>query len=289
MRSIVAVFLFLAVALSGLCGTSQGGGIEFTGPATLAPGLTSGANVNYVTPDGTKMLLAGGGLWRSYLDTGSGVWGPRASLGFPGGETTPSVDPDGNLYYSRNVSGSTHIYRSPGPAWSWLPGAAVSVPGQPTFAHSPYFNGTDLYFSNSDNDIMVSHWDGGQFLPAQLAPGINTASSEAGPWVSNDGTLMLFASNRPGGYGFRDLYSATWNAGTAQWGNITNLGPNVNTAGEEGCPSWAYGANMFYFNRSPNPGTAPRVWQAEVVPVPSALVAGLVLLSAGLLRRLGRT
>lgn len=58
--------------------------------------------------------------------------------------------------------------------------------------------------------------------------------SYAHPCLSPDGQSLYFASNMPGGYGGMDLYVAKWDGRT--WSNPVNLGPEVNTSGEEVYP-----------------------------------------------------
>ncbi len=62
------------------------------------------------------------------------------------------------------------------------------------------------------NDVWVSTrettldaWS----TPVNLGPPINTAAAEGGPALSCDGTTMYFFSERPGGFGGRDLYVTT--------------------------------------------------------------------------------
>ena len=54
---------------------------------------------------------------------------------------------------------------------------------------------------------------------------------EVHPALSADGSKLYFASNREGGYGDMDLYVSSFSGG--QWSEPTNLGPNINTAGNE--------------------------------------------------------
>jgi len=102
-------------------------------------------------------------------------------------------------------------------------------------------NGLSLYF-NSDrpggfggNDIWVSQrasredaWG----APVNLGPTINTASNEDAPSFSRDGHTMYFNSDRPGGFGLRDIYISR-RANTHDdfgWEEPVNAGPGVNSA-----------------------------------------------------------
>ena len=65
------------------------------------------------------------------------------------------------------------------------------------------------------------------------------------PAFSFDGAELFFASTRPGGYGGVDLYKATKLA-NGDFGNAVNLGPTVNTAGNELFPHPAKDGNFFF-------------------------------------------
>ena len=54
------------------------------------------------------------------------------------------------------------------------------------------------------------------------------------PSLTPDGQYLFFASNMPGGEGGMDLYVAKWDG--KDWTNPINLGPEVNTSGDEVYP-----------------------------------------------------
>ncbi|MBB6326121.1 outer membrane protein OmpA-like peptidoglycan-associated protein [Algoriphagus iocasae] len=72
------------------------------------------------------------------------------------------------------------------------------------------------------------------------------------PAFSPDGEELYFASNRPGGYGGVDLYKATRLA-NGDFGNAVNLGPNVNTPGNELFPR-PTADGKFFFSSDGHPG-----------------------------------
>jgi outer membrane protein OmpA-like peptidoglycan-associated protein len=65
------------------------------------------------------------------------------------------------------------------------------------------------------------------------------------PAFSSDGAELFFASNRQGGYGGIDLYKATKLA-NGDFGNAVNLGPTVNTAGNELFPRPTKDGKFFF-------------------------------------------
>jgi len=72
------------------------------------------------------------------------------------------------------------------------------------------------------------------------------------PAFSPDGATLYFASNRPGGYGGTDLYKATVMA-SGNFGNAVNLGPEINTSGNEMFPRPLENGE-FYFASDGHPG-----------------------------------
>ncbi len=71
------------------------------------------------------------------------------------------------------------------------------------------------------------------------------------PFVSPDGRRMYFTSDRPGGEGGTDIWYCD-NLGN-QWGAPQNMGPKVNTAGDEMYPLIT-ADSVFYFASEGHPG-----------------------------------
>ena len=67
---------------------------------------------------------------------------------------------------------------------------------------------------------------------------------EAHPAVSADGRFLYFASDRPDGYGGMDLYVSKFTNGV--WGMPDNLGPAINTAGNEAFPVLHENGNLYF-------------------------------------------
>lgn len=65
------------------------------------------------------------------------------------------------------------------------------------------------------------------------------------PAFSPDGSELYFASNRPGGYGGIDLWKATRLA-NSDFGNPVNLGPTINTPGNEMFPRMTPDGKFFF-------------------------------------------
>ncbi|CAH1000587.1 Peptidoglycan-associated lipoprotein [Neolewinella maritima] len=105
--------------------------------------------------------------------------------------------------------------------------------------------GCDLYASTRVGDRWTD--------AVNLGPGINTRSSESQPSLSQDGSLLFFASNREGGLGQDDIYVVGRRA-DGSWGRPVNLGPTVNTPSNDRYPFWAADGKTLYFTSSGRPG-----------------------------------
>ncbi len=87
-----------------------------------------------------------------------------------------------------------------------------------------------------DGNIYTSTLQGGAWTaPVKLNDNVNTGGWEPSASISADGMYLYFSSNRPGGYGGRDIYMSK-QLPNRQWSKAINLGPNVNTPYDEDCP-----------------------------------------------------
>ncbi|ELR72933.1 Outer membrane lipoprotein omp16 precursor [Fulvivirga imtechensis AK7] len=75
---------------------------------------------------------------------------------------------------------------------------------------------------------------------------------DSSPAFSRDGRTLYFASNRPGGYGGTDIYSAKRDS-RGRFHKVTNLGPEINTTGNEMFPYISDDGHM-YFSSDGHPG-----------------------------------
>ncbi len=90
-----------------------------------------------------------------------------------------------------------------------------------------------LYHDSNGGDLFLSQ-RGADFQWSSPKPmeGINTEYLENSASLTADNKVLFFTSDRPGGYGGTDIYRAELGKG-GRWGNITNLGPLVNTEMDE--------------------------------------------------------
>jgi peptidoglycan-associated lipoprotein len=103
-----------------------------------------------------------------------------------------------------------------------------------------------------DVDLYLSRFRNGQWSePTPI--NINQPDAwESTPAMSPDGRTLYFSSNRKGGFGGLDLYSAQMD-GRGRFGKVKNLGPEINTAGAELFPYVSENGKL-YFSSDGHPG-----------------------------------
>ena len=121
--------------------------------------------------------------------------------------------------------------------------------------------GDTVYFSRSEADLtkkgkgkVVGHnyiyysvkngknWN----VPVVLPFNSNTGFSVQHPAISQDGSILYFTSDMPGGQGGTDIYASKREA-DGTWGGAVNCGTNVNSTNDEGFPSIGLD-NRLYFS-----------------------------------------
>ena len=89
--------------------------------------------------------------------------------------------------------------------------------------------------------------------PINLGSQINTEFWESSPSLSSDKNTLYFSSDRPGGYGGKDLY-VSHRMPNGKWSEALNMGPSVNTTGDELAPFIHADNNTLYFTSDGLPG-----------------------------------
>ncbi|GAB4249738.1 MAG: OmpA family protein [Ekhidna sp.] len=181
------------------------------------------------------------------------------------------------LYFTSNRDGGK-IYRTTGTPFTDIyrvasRGANVNIstlqPLDPIINHldtnegsvaiSP--DGTSMIFAKgndgkakgySEVNLFFTRYRNGRWTePFPLS--INEADAwDSTPAFSPDGTTLYFSSTRDGGYGGADLYMAKVNR-RGRWVDVRNLGPEINTAGDEMFPYVSEDGSL-YFSSDGHPG-----------------------------------
>lgn len=180
-----------------------------------------------------------------------------------------TLSPDGNtaLWFSRNRPGGAggyDIWISHREGDRWRPATPVpfNTPGRdfdPAFSA----DGRVVYFCSDraggqggDDLYRVSMGSDGRFgEPVNLGPAVNSAADEFAPMLSPDGRTLLFSSDRAGGAGGHDLYSAAMIGGVAQ--PARPLAGDLNTAAQEFDATFLGDGRTVVFARAQDFGSAP--------------------------------
>ena len=121
------------------------------------------------------------------------------------------------------------------------PGEISSAAAEVRIAFSP--DGRQLLWGSIGRDADAEQQDiwerhrtpTGWSAPARVS--FDTLAVEFDPAISADGRTVYFHSDRPGGYGGTDLYKVARDPRTLRFGIPVNLGPAINSAGEEWAPT----------------------------------------------------
>ncbi|GIV37054.1 MAG: cell envelope biogenesis protein OmpA [Cyclobacteriaceae bacterium] len=107
---------------------------------------------------------------------------------------------------------------------------------------------------SDDVDLYISRFRNGVWTEPQIITGgVNTPDSwDSTPAFSPDGRMLYFASNRKGGFGGTDLYAAQMDS-RGRFSRVRNLGPEINTPGNEMFPFMAEDGKL-YFASDGHPG-----------------------------------
>jgi OOP family OmpA-OmpF porin len=120
-------------------------------------------------------------------------------------------------------------------------------------------DGLELYFhSNRPGgsggiDLWVSKRptkDAAWGASVNLGPTVNSAANEMAPTISADGLELYFVdyqAPRPGGSGKSDIWVTRRQTKSGEWGQPVNLGPVVNSPGEEITPEISFDGLELYF------------------------------------------
>ncbi len=105
-------------------------------------------------------------------------------------------------------------------------------------------NGCQIYQTTRSGD----RWGNPEVI--DLAPDTLVA---AHPAISPDELTLYFVSDMPGGIGGKDIWKVTRSSINSPWGTPVNLGPEINTAGDEVFP-YVHPDGTLYFSSNGHPG-----------------------------------
>jgi outer membrane protein OmpA-like peptidoglycan-associated protein len=107
------------------------------------------------------------------------------------------------------------------------------------------FGGCDIYFSYLT--------DKGWSEAINLGPKVNSGQWDSQPSLSPDKRQLFFTSKRPGGLGGSDIYVCNL-LPSGRWSDAENMGPTINTAGDDQSPFIHADNQTLYFTSNGHPG-----------------------------------
>jgi len=166
---------------------------------------------------------------------------------------TRRVNNDEDFYESENING---VWSKATPAKGKLnttlnEGAqSISQDGQWLI-----FTGCNYPEGQGSCDLYISFkTKSGSWTEAEnIGAIVNTDLWESAPSLSPDKKDLYFSSNRFNGYGGKDIWVTHRNA-SGKWTVPENLGPTINTSGDETCPFIHPDNQTLYFNSNGLPG-----------------------------------
>ncbi|MGD1890529.1 MAG: OmpA family protein [Cyclobacteriaceae bacterium] len=102
-----------------------------------------------------------------------------------------------------------------------------------------------------DVNLYMSRYQKGSWTTPEILSINDPNAWDSTPTFSRDGKTLYFASNRPGGQGGIDLYSARVD-GRGRWSNVRNMGSTINTPGHEMFP-YVTDDGKLYFSSDGHP------------------------------------
>ena len=211
---------------------------------------------------------------RSSRDAAFGAPGPVASVNTLGDERGGSVSADGRaLFFHSSRTGEYDLYVATRPNTAAPFGAPASLgAGVNTameYEQQPFIaaDSETLYFDRTPSGgttaiYRASSSPTGFTNPVELTELSAAGSSSMRPIVSADGLTMFFSSDRPGGAGSLDIWTATRSSPSTPFGSVTNV-TELNTS-EFAFPDWISpdGCRIYFTSRRTG-GMDWDIWVAD--------------------------
>jgi len=261
-----------------------------------------------ITADGLSLYLASkrlGGqsqwvdIWVATRPTKDDPWGEPVNLGPPvnteRSEEETDISADGLTLYIRRAEGS-ELTPNGVPNWDiWVStrataddpwdtpvnlGPPVNTPVE-DMDPSISADGLTMYFSSRRSgglggvDLWMTtrptindQWS----EPVNLGSPVNGLYHDDCPEISPDDLILLFSSNRPGGFGGGsgdgDLWMSTRPTKNDPWSEPVNLGPEINSEYREQRVRFSGDGTLILFESSRPGGMGQKdIWQAPIIQI----------------------
>jgi outer membrane protein OmpA-like peptidoglycan-associated protein/tetratricopeptide (TPR) repeat protein len=123
--------------------------------------------------------------------------------------------------------------------------AAIFPDGSIIYTRNNYFNGSVKTSKDGINKLKLYTATGNNLNKITEYPYNSDEYSTGHPTINSDGSILIFVSDMPGGFGGTDLYYSV-RSGTGQWTRPTNLGKQINTEGNEMFPHLDTNGTLYF-------------------------------------------
>jgi hypothetical protein len=303
MKKTILLVLVLALGLATKVAKAD---FVFGKPQNLGPIINSSSS-DYsacVSVDGLELYFCSerpggfgaGDIWVSTRQSVNDPWGTPANLGStvnsPYSDSYPSLSSDGlTLYFSDAYSGSPRpgglgggdiwMTTRPSRSASWGTPVNMGVPiNSSNLDISPTISGDGLtlVFTSNNRSGGIGSWD--LWMSTRVSvkdpwgPLVNLGQSvNSGAWdgecsLSWDGRAVLYDSGRTSIIGAVDILMSTRKTLADPWSVAVNLGPVINSSGNDGTPRVSADMKTLYFC-SDRPGGLGSydLFEAPIIPV----------------------
>lgn len=161
------------------------------------------------------------------------------------------------IYYSRLVASGWGV---PSPAPIINTAQSDGTPAITPGGEAIYFTGCDYGFGDCDLYRATVGPRGAVpeetipwSIPTNLGLRVNGIYWDSQPCISADGSVLYFSSNRPGGFGGRDIWVCRRNA-DGTWATAINAGERINTSFDEISPWLSPDGQTLFFSSNGRPG-----------------------------------
>jgi len=186
-----------------------------------------------------------------------------------------SSRPNGTNNYPHIYISTRHTTEDPwGPAQNLgqvnreCGGPCISADGLSLFMHSDRpgsIGPVDLYVATRPSPS--DDW-GFWTSTENLGEPVNSTALDRSPYVSSDGRVLFFNSNRSGGIGGQDIWMTIRETEGNTWRKPVNLGPEINTLSNDAGPCISADGRTLYFHSNRPGGFGDNdLWQAPIIPI----------------------
>lgn len=198
-----------------------------------------------------------------------GIWRYPEVVDFSGqfSDADPFISPCGELLYFASkrplteggMSGVWNVWLAQRDGAGWGEPQCLVIDSLRHERFPTVNNSGDLYFYadygsslvtfdfQRANIYMAGKRETGYDLPVKLPASINSDYADYTPLIAPDGSYLIFASMRPGGYGQSDLYISYWQE-DGSWSEAENMGSNVNSSESDHYPLLTPDRKFLFFS-----------------------------------------